>query len=98
MTTDSRPSLGRTHELKCWPEYFEPILSGEKRCELRLDDRGFGVGDRLHLREWTHPAGYTGRELIVGVTHIVGGERWLLPGVVAMSIQLEGSPFGDDSR
>jgi hypothetical protein len=78
----------RIHELKCWPEYFSPILSGEKKCELRLDDRGFRVGDRLHLWEWYHGFGYTGRGVVVVVTHIVAGEPWLSPGFVAMSFRV----------
>lgn len=82
----------KVHELKTWPEFFEPIIRGEKRVELRLDDRGFKVGDFLHLREWHFDTGYTGRELFVGVTHIVGDERWLLPGVVAMSIAVAAAP------
>jgi len=32
------------HRLKPWPEFFEPVLTGEKRFELRRDDRCFQVG------------------------------------------------------
>jgi hypothetical protein len=46
----SRP--GKLHALKCWPEFFAAILGGQKRHEVRHDDRGFKVGDRLLLREW----------------------------------------------
>lgn len=40
------------HNLKCWPEHFAPLRDGTKTCELRLDDRGFAVGDTLVLWEW----------------------------------------------
>lgn len=48
------------HELKCWPEFFQPTLNAHKRFELRRDDRGgFQVGDELLLKEFVPP----GREL-----------------------------------
>jgi len=44
------------HELKTWPEFFEATRRGQKKFELRRDDRpeGFQVGDELLLREFTH--------------------------------------------
>jgi len=67
------------HELKCWPEFFEPTLQGIKRFELRRDDRGFQVGDELLLKEYApgrcvmpgRPDGYTGREVLVRVDYIM---------------------------
>lgn len=41
-----------THYLKTWPEYFKAIKSGEKKAELRLNDRDFKVGDTLILEEY----------------------------------------------
>lgn len=75
------------HELKIWPEFFEPTLTGEKTFELRDDDRGFFVGDTLLLREWTKDNGYTGREIFVEVTYILSGLPWLQAGYVAMSVR-----------
>jgi len=68
--------MSRIHELKTWPEPFEAILQGRKRHEVRRDDRGFAVGDLLHLKEWSPDAfglevhGYTGRECKVRVTYL----------------------------
>mgnify|MGYP001600634532 CR=1 FL=1 len=67
------------HELKSWPEHFEDVARGEKRFELRWNDRDFKRGDILFLREWQRGgtdevvgAGkYTGRELRVIVTFII---------------------------
>lgn len=65
------------HELKCWPSFFEAILSGRKRFELRrADDRNFQVGDTLRLREFVPESQtYTGREQVVTVTYIISVEQ-----------------------
>jgi len=62
------------HELKCWPEGFQAVVDGRKPFEVRKDDRGFEVGDTLHLREYDPDVGtYTGRETDVRVTYIYRG-------------------------
>ena len=33
----------KIHELKILPKYYEKVLSGEKRFELRKDDRNFKI-------------------------------------------------------
>lgn len=38
--------------IKILPEYFEEVLSGRKRAELRLNDRDYKKGDIYDLREW----------------------------------------------
>lgn len=40
----------KTHRLKILPEYLDRIVSGQKRFEIRKDDRDFQVGDWLHLK------------------------------------------------
>jgi hypothetical protein len=63
---------GRTHSLKVWPAFYEHIESGNKPFEVRRDDRGFIVGDALHLSEWD-PAtrDYTGRDCFRVVTYLL---------------------------
>ena len=62
------------HELKCWPEGFQALIDGRKPFEVRKDDRGFQVGDTLHLREYQPVSDtYTGRETDVRVTYILHG-------------------------
>jgi Domain of unknown function (DUF3850) len=73
----------KTHELKTWPEFFEPISNGKKTAELRYNDRDYQVGDVLHLREWEPKLGewdrhrgagsYTGRQCWRVVTHVLHG-------------------------
>lgn len=40
------------HELKTWTNYFQLVASGEKKFELRKNDRGFLTGHELLLREY----------------------------------------------
>lgn len=62
------------HELKTWPEYFAAVASGAKPFEVRQNDRGFEVGDRLRLREWNRDEkAYTGRVLEREVCYILRG-------------------------
>ena len=87
------------HDLKTWPFYFEAVLTGIKKHEIRVDDRGFACGDVLHLREWDpyetyrgdrliQSPHYTGRELRVRVTYLTPGGEWGLPeNVCVMSIE-----------
>jgi hypothetical protein len=42
----------KTHDLKCWPIFFEAIKRGDKRFEIRLNDREYQVGDLLRLHFW----------------------------------------------
>jgi hypothetical protein len=73
------------HELKTWPEPFGAVVAGRKNYEIRRNDRGFEIGDLLHLREWQpregHPDGgfYTGYAAWREVTYISKGGTWGLP-------------------
>lgn len=77
-----------THKLKCWPEYYSKIVSGEKTFEVRRDDRGFKVGDALLLMEWSPEMGYSGKQLLVSVTYILPGGNWgIVDNVCVMAIR-----------
>jgi hypothetical protein len=70
----------KCHELKAWPEPFDGLVSGDKRHEIRENDRGFQRGDRLRLREWIPgEQRYTGREVWARVTYVSEGGSWGLP-------------------
>ncbi len=85
MSPKRIPLAATVHELKCWPEFFEPAWRGLKRAEFRRDDRGYRTGDRLRLREWrpvvlgVGTGSYTGRELLVLVTHCASDSRTGIP-------------------
>lgn len=59
------------HELKIWPSYYYPILTGLKTFEVRVNDRDFKVSDVLWLQEYIPSSrAYTGRSLHVKVTYL----------------------------
>lgn len=80
------------HDLKCWPEYFQAVKSGIKPFEYRKDDRGYAVGDILHLREYD-PATfqYSGDEIDKTVTYVLpvvtygagNDERYVIMGLAS---------------
>jgi len=58
-------------EKKIWPEYFEAVVSGKKKFELRLDDFDVAEGDTLVLKEWDPKTKtYTGRQVKKQVTYV----------------------------
>ncbi len=49
---------------KVWPEYFQLILNGKKKVELRLADFNINEGDTLILEEYDPETNtYTGRRI-----------------------------------
>lgn len=59
-------------EKKVWPKYFQKIVDGDKKFELRLNDFECNEGDVLFLREWDpETKSYTGRELEKEVTYVI---------------------------
>lgn len=66
----------KTHVLKSWPRFFDAVLSGQKKHELRKNDRNFKVGDLLQLKEFDPETDtFTGREQIVEITYITSAEN-----------------------
>ncbi len=79
------------HHLKIWSRFFDDIASGKKQYEIRVDDRGYHVGDTLLLKEFDPDKGtYSGRWIEVLVKHITGGNErpHLIPAdIVVMGIE-----------
>lgn len=62
-----------THKLKIDTGFFYAVTSGRKTFEIRQNDRGYAVGDRLLLQEYATNLGvYIGGEILVEVTYITG--------------------------
>ncbi|ENJ8188427.1 DUF3850 domain-containing protein [Yersinia enterocolitica] len=61
----------KTHHLKTLPEYFQAVIEGKKKAELRINDRDFAIGDYLLLAEWDGGIDeYTGRKVVVEISDI----------------------------
>jgi ASC-1-like (ASCH) protein len=58
-------------EKKIWPEYYDAIVSGKKKYELRLADWKCNESDVLVLREWDpNTKEYTGRQMEKKVSYV----------------------------
>ena len=66
-------------KLKTLPQYFEEVVKGNKKAELRFNDRDFKVGDIYELEEYDGKT-YTGRSVTVRITHILEGFEGLAKG------------------
>ena len=60
----------QSHELKILPKYFEAVVAGVKRFELRKNDRNFKVGEQIILREWDGEQ-FTGRNVIYTILYVL---------------------------
>lgn len=61
-----------THELKLEKEYFKEVLTGNKKFELRKNDRDFKKGDILLLREYDkEKQEYTQRAFYKTITYVL---------------------------
>lgn len=58
------------HELKILPEYYDAVRCGDKRFEIRKNDRDYHKGDILRLKEWDGEK-YTGEELDALVRYVL---------------------------
>jgi len=88
-----------SHELKVWPPFFEHLLDGRKKFEVRRNDRKFAIGDEIKFREWVptnHGHGesyYTGRNIWMRVTYILDPrpgrdpDCGLVPGFVVLGLE-----------
>lgn len=79
----------KTHDLKCWPQYFCDIERGVKEFDVRKgEDRQYRVGDWLMLREWQENAGrYTGRVVYKQIKYVMHGGHWLPEDVWVMGFE-----------
>lgn len=87
----------RIHELKCWPQYFDAVVSGEKTFEVRRDDRGFQTGDVVELQRTYEDMSHAVKRDINGIPSdyrrfkigwiLTGGQLGIEPGYIVFSLE-----------
>lgn len=90
--------MSRVHELKTDPAVFDHAADGHKTFEVRKDDRGFEIGDRLLLRKTRYtsaemkagsPLEYTGEWLDREIGYILrGSEYGIAEGVAVLGFRM----------
>ena len=88
------------HRLKINPKWFDLVISGKKRAEVRKNDRLFESGDTVTLREFDVDC--TGRTVEIEITHVLYHDDFpegLKPGYCVFSFMLQDYPAqeADDS-
>lgn len=77
--------MSRTHHyLKTLPQYFLLQEKGVKNFEVRRNDRGYKLGDILHLQEFVPPDTYTTRVLLREVTYVLDDLDYCKQGFVVL--------------
>ena len=77
----------KTHEVKLAASWWNDITSGKKRFELRKNDRGYKVGDKLLMQEYAAGA-FTGRTIVADITYMLEEYTGLTEGYAILGIEL----------
>ena len=77
----------KTHEAKLATSWWADVTSGKKRFELRKNDRGYKVGDKLLMQEYAAGA-YTGRSILADITYMLEEYTGLTEGYAILGIEL----------
>lgn len=88
---ESLPSDGKadhkTHEVKIASSYYEDIISGKKKFELRKNDRGYKVGDSLKMLEFDEGK-HTGRTIDADIIYMLEDYTGLEEGYCILGIDV----------
>lgn len=77
------------HVVKCKHTYFEQVVTGVKKFEVRNNDRNYLPGDIFIMQEIEDedgPAVYTGRFIVCRIRYMLENFEGLAPGFVAFTI------------
>lgn len=89
-TSSNKKSTSKTHILKIWPGAFLAIKEGDKRADVRKNDRDYHVGDLLVFSAYspTENSYLDVAPIAARVTHIQTGFG-LPDDIVVMSFHIE---------
>lgn len=63
------------HNMKSWPRFFEAIVNGEKKHDIRSKDRDFKIGDTVVLHEFDPFTGqFSGRKVECRISYITSND------------------------
>lgn len=75
------------HDVKCWSEPFNAVVSGVKKFEWRLNDRDYRVDDVIVLNEWNPDTDkYSGRYIRKRITYVLTEGFGLPDGYCVLSL------------
>lgn len=83
------------HVVKCKHTYFEQVVTGAKKFEVRNNDRNYQPGDIFIMQEIEDkdrpgvPDVYTGRFIVCKISYMLENFEGLAPGFVAFTINRE---------
>lgn len=77
-----------THILKVIKPFFKELKNGNKKFEVRFNDRNFQAGDNLILKEYcSKTEKFTGKRISKGITYVLtGGQFGIEEGYVVLSL------------
>lgn len=78
----------KKHTLNLLPQYWSPIYSGQKTCEIRKNDRDFQKGDGIFFSILDGGLKSFPQEHEFLITHVLHFPEGLKDGYVALSIKL----------
>jgi len=85
------------HDLKLFTRYFQPVVNGDKRSEVRTNDRQYEVGDIVTLHEGQPGLNgfeYTGRSISARISFV--DNFGCKQGYVSLSLSDVGLVFAAD--
>lgn len=74
------------HALKTKPKYFEELVAGVKKFEVRKNDRPYKIGDYVALNEWNGEQ-YTGKCILQKIVYILSDSEYCKEGYVVLGVE-----------